>query len=182
MTDLDLQPLVSRAMRKDANAFSTLIERFEKSALALAYSVLHNADRAGDVVQEAFIRAWQELHKLQEPQRFAGWFMQIVRNLAIDAHRRIRPALSEYPELEGKTEMPDFAMETQEKASEIEEALTELDETTRTCVMMRYYDGKSAREIAELLQLSAPAVDMRLSRGRALLRNRLVHLLAEEVI
>lgn len=176
-----LEDLVVRARKRDAEAFAELIERFERSALALAYSVLHNADRAGDVVQEAFIRAWQELGKLQEVGRFGGWLMQIVRNLAIDARRRIKPALTEYPELAGKGPEPSFLLESEERAAEIEAALKTLDETTRAAVMMRYYEGKSAKEIAEVLELSPPAVDMRLSRGRAVLRDQLAHLITEEV-
>ena len=89
-----VQELVSRARNRAAgnsdaaDAFAALIERFERAALAVAHALLHDPDRAGDAVQDGFLRAWQELAKLQDEKRFGGWLMQIVRNAAIDQRRR----------------------------------------------------------------------------------------------
>ncbi len=177
--DIEVQELVSRARQSDAEAFAALIERFERSALAVAYAQLHDSHRAGDAVQEAFLRAWQELPKLQDAARFGGWLLQIVRNAAIDLRRRIRPTTSDFPDLATREPPPDRSLELSDTAAKIQAALATLDETTRTAVTLRYYEGLSAKEIGESLNLSAAAIDMRLSRARTQLKT-LLGPLAEE--
>jgi RNA polymerase sigma-70 factor (ECF subfamily) len=172
----DVQELVSKARQGDAEAFAALIERYERSALAVAYAQLHDAHRAGDAVQDAFLRAWQELPRLQEDGRFGGWLLQIVRNAAIDLRRRARPTVAEFPDLSAAGPNPVQVLEQSDAAARIHAALASLDETTRTAVVMRYYEGLSAKEIGAALELSPAAVDMRLSRARGQLKELLAPL------
>lgn len=182
--DGQVQELVSRAQRKDTHAFAELIDRYERAALAVAYAVLRDADLAGDAVQDAFLRAWTELGRLQEASRFGGWVMQIVRNAALDLRRKRKPTVAEFPDLAAETDGPSVAGEMRERDQQVKAALDGLDDTTRMALMMRYYDGLSAKEIAELLELSPAAVDMRLSRGRSQLKETLAHVVegAEAVV
>src|SRR5262245_26963699 len=83
--------LVERSRRKDAEAFAALIRMYERVALSVAFGVLQDASSAGDVVQEAFIRAWERLDDLREPDRFGTWLCGIVRNLSLDVLRRRKP-------------------------------------------------------------------------------------------
>jgi len=177
--DQEVLTLVCRARKRDADAFATLIQRYERTALAVAYAQVHDAHRAGDAVQEAFLRAWQELPHLQEAVKFGGWLLQIVRNAAIDARRRIRPSVPDFPDLAAKNTDPAREMEAADRAAKVKSALAVLDETTRTAVVMRYYEGLSAKEIGESLELSPAAVDMRLSRARTQLRDLLAPLVGE---
>ena len=133
----DVQELVGKARQHDAEAFRALIERYERSALAVAYAQLHDAHRAGDAVQDAFLRAWQELPRLQDDARFGGWLLQIVRNAAIDLRRRVRPTLADFPDLATAEPSPSQALEHGDDAARIQAALASLDETTRTAVVMR---------------------------------------------
>jgi RNA polymerase sigma-70 factor (ECF subfamily) len=177
--DEDVIRLVTRARRRDPTAFTALIERYERTALAVAYAQVHDAHRAGDAVQEGFLRAWQELPRLQEAVRFGGWLLQIVKNAAIDARRRIRPSVAEFPDLASKEADPAEELDEAERAGKVKEALGQLDETTRTAVVMRYYEGLSAKEIGAALEMTPAAVDMRLSRARGELRELLGPLVGE---
>ena len=167
--------LVERAQEQDADAFAALIPRFERTALALAYSVTGNATVASDVVQDAFVRAWQRIGDLEDRSRFGGWLCRIVRNLAMDAIRRgPRPAeplednlaLPAHP----RDSDPESEMNRRETSQRVGQALEVLDELTRSAVVLRYYEDLSSKQIGELLELSPAAVDMRLSRARAQLR------------
>jgi RNA polymerase sigma-70 factor (ECF subfamily) len=180
--DQEIVQLVRRACRRDADAFATLIQRYERTALAVAFAQVHDSHRAGDAVQEAFLRAWQELPHLNEPGKFGGWLLQIVRNAAIDARRRIRPSVPEFPDLAAKGIDPSRALEEADRAAAVKSALESLDETTRTAVVMRYYEGLSAKQIGEALGMSPAAVDMRLSRARGQLRDLLAPLAGEHDI
>ena len=175
--DLPDDELVRRARRKDREAFALLIGRYERPALAVAFAVLSDGEAAGDAVQDAFVRAWERLAELRDPERFGPWLCGIVRNLSRDAARKSRR------ETEVRAALPagvasgagDPAVESlrRESGERLAAALAELDETTREAVFLRYYDNLSSKQIGNLLDLAASAVDMRLSRARAELRERL---------
>lgn len=177
MDQQSLRELVGRARRRDAAAFGRLIESHERSALAVALAILGDPSAAGDAVQEAFLKMWQRLPELKEPERFSGWCTQVVRNAALDARRRRRPATGRQDV--HAAELPPFAhdpaagLERAESRDRLDAALAELDELTRTIVVLRYYDGLNSQRIGEMLDLSPAAVDMRLCRARNELRQKL---------
>jgi|GEM_PF-1728217 len=176
-TRLDNAPreLVERAQRKDQAAFADLVRRYERMALAMAYAIVGNSAIAGDITQEAFLRAWQRLGDLDNPERFLGWFGTIIRNLATDQARRkprdLPPAYDNRQVID-----PIVLVDQKENRRMIHAALLQLDELTRTAVTLRYYEDLSSKQISELLGLSPAAVDMRLSRGRTVLKQSLMNL------
>ncbi len=169
--------LVLQARSGDTAAFAELIRRYERTALSVAYGCVGDSSTAGDVTQEAFLRAWQRIGELKEPDRFGAWLTRIVRNLAAD-HIRRRPfqQVENIEMLEGVDPSridPTADLDRTEMRHRIDEALDSLDDTTRCAVVMRYYDGLPSKRIGELLNLSPAAVDMRLSRARTELRGKL---------
>ncbi len=170
--------LVERARRKDAEAFAVLIRTYERVALSVAFGVLGDSAAAGDATQEAFIRAWERLADLREPDRFGTWLCGIVRNLSLDMLRRRKPA---EPWTSGAaaaveerwTHDPLEELGRRERHTRVAAAIASLDEVSRPVVVLRYYEGLSSKDIAELLEMSPAAVDMRLSRARKQLRTLL---------
>jgi RNA polymerase sigma factor (sigma-70 family) len=160
---------IDSARRGDSAAFARLIRFYERPALAIAYATLGDASAAGDVAQEAFFRAWQRIGELKEPNRFGAWLGRIVRNLATD-HLRRRPREQACDEATMRLVQAPATDQAADQRQEIDAALATLDELTRSAVVLRYYQDLSAKQIAELLDLSPAAVDMRLSRARQQLR------------
>ncbi len=178
------EEVVRRAQQRDAPAFTRLIARHERAALAMAYGLLGDPNAAGDVVQEAFVRAWERLADLKEPSRFGPWLCGIVRNMAIDALRRSRnepKAGSETPAVQdarhplGYGDCPDPSddLARRERDAALAAAIESLDDVSRSAIVLRYYDGLSSKQIGDLLDLAPAAVDMRLTRARRHLRQRL---------
>ena len=168
--------LVERSQRRDAAAFTQLIRTYERVALSIAFGVLGDAAAAGDVVQESFIRAWQRLGDLREAERFGTWLCGIVRNQSLDALRRRKnhePWNGQQPAEERWTHNPLEELDRKELYEKIAGAVAALDETSRPVVVLRYYEGLSSKQIADLLEMSPAAVDMRLSRARKQLRTLL---------
>ncbi|HWE02134.1 MAG TPA: sigma-70 family RNA polymerase sigma factor [Tepidisphaeraceae bacterium] len=174
--------LVEHARGRDAEAFAALIRRYERVALSVAFSVTGNADAAGDVVQDAFLRAWQRLGDLKEPGSFATWLCGIARNLAIDMRRRDRHVRTSFDTAGGdalaivdnrESADPLDELDRRERRQLVAQALRSLDDVTRPAVILRYYDGLSSKEIGEALGMSSAAVDMRLSRARQQLKKML---------
>src|ERR1043165_3080480 len=136
--EASLEDLVRSAQGNDSHAFATLIGRYERTALAIAYSAIGQGDRAGDAVQEAFARAWQKIATLKEPSRFGSWLAGIVRNVAIDERRRLRRQSTE----ELATEAPDCRQNPadevgrRETTDQVSAALQHLDEISRSAVVL----------------------------------------------
>jgi len=179
--DADTVADVRRAQAGDPDAFAGLIRQFERTALSVAHSVLGSASASGDVVQDAFLRAWTKLRDLDDPDRFAAWLCGIVRNAALDALRRLRrenartehaPALE--PADPREDGIPGLSLDRAEDRCAVRRAIDELDDVSRSVVLLKYYEGLSSKEIGLRLGLAATAVDMRLSRAR----RRLAELLA----
>ena len=175
-----------------AAAFGLLVRRFERTALAVAYassgSFSGGADAAlaGDITQEAFLRAWQRLEDLSDAEKFGPWLCGIVRHLAADALRRGGRAKRATRSLDHDSAVaatsgaaahdiadPAAPIERLERADMINWAMRQLDEISRTAVVLRYYENLSSMEIAELIGATPAAVDMRLSRARTRLRDLL---------
>jgi len=178
------QLLVRRAKRGDAQAFSMLIARMERTALAVAFGCCNDAQLAGDVTQEAFLRAWRRLNELHDDARFAAWLCGIVRHLAIDARRsaagrkrKTAPddsALATTPA--GNTEEPLDGLARMEQSDRIAQALEQLDEVSRTVIVLRYFENVGSAEIARLTDSTPTAVNMRLTRARRALKELLGNL------
>jgi RNA polymerase sigma-70 factor (ECF subfamily) len=182
--DEELIELVQRAKRRDAAAFAVLIRRCQRTALAVAYAQLGDGARAGDAVQDAFLKAWQKLETLDEPGRFDAWLCHIVRNVAVDQRRRWmkpveRAELATVPDVRPASD-PAAGLDDAERRQQISAALASLDEVSRSAVVLRYYENLSSRQIGDLLGISAAAVDMRLSRARQELRPLLARMIEGE--
>lgn len=164
----------SVAGRAAEQAFSALVNRFERTALAVAYACCGDSALAGDVTQEAFLRAWQRLDELEDETKFGAWLCGIVRNLAIDAKRR-GPKRTESIEDGSAVAMvqPADPLQRVEEEDRIAKALRQLDDQSRAVVVLRYYENLGSAAIAELLGSTPTAVDMRLSRARRTLRELL---------
>lgn len=176
--------LVSEAVRGNASAFAELVRRHERSMLALAYACTRCGTTSADVVQEAYIRVWKRLGDLREPDKFVPWLAQTVRRLSTNAlrspSRRLKLVGDESLDANSGVNDTD-QLEREDTARLIDKAIATLDETTASCVMLRYYQDLSSKEIGAMLDLSPAAVDMRLSRARATLKTALASHVQEDV-
>jgi RNA polymerase sigma-70 factor, ECF subfamily len=172
-----LEMIVREAQCGREAAFAELILRHEAIALTVAYGITSDADLAGDVVQESFVRAWQKLGQLREPERFQSWLIGIVRNLALghcrSRQRRGLERLDAEPVDRQMTDDPVAAAQAGEHREQLMAAMQELDEVSRIVLMLRYFQDIPSQQIAELLEMSISAVDTRICRARQSLRERL---------
>jgi RNA polymerase sigma-70 factor (ECF subfamily) len=170
--------LVQRALRRDGEAFVELLQKHDRRARAIAFRVLHDATAAGDVVQDAFGRAWERLSYVREPSQFGTWLCGIVHNLAIDELRRWRMkhvlAAAHAARCDRSVSSPFDEAARREERMKVGKAVAELDELSRALVMLRYYEDHVTRQIATEMNLSPAAVNMRLFRARNELRSSLV--------
>ena len=182
--DDDWTEWVKQSQRQDRAAFARLIRKFERTAIAVAYGCLGDATGAVDVVQESFFKAWQKLGELKDVAQFPAWLCTLTRNIAIDHRRKIKPIsgpLTSQPIEDTREWMrPGHEMECTERQAQITAAMDELDDISRSAIVLKYYQSLPSEKIGELLGITAAAVDMRLSRARQALKERLSVVMVQE--
>src|SRR5512146_2552487 len=178
--------LVSAARKGDIGAFEELVRRYDRNVFRIAQHITQNREDAEDVVQDAFLKAYQNLGQFQGQSKFYTWLVRIAVNEALMRLRRRRPermvSLDEDVKTEEDTmprEVADWSPNPEQlyTQSELRDILTKtiqgLPSSFRTVFVLRDVEGLSTEETAEALALSIPAVKSRLLRARLQLRERL---------
>ena len=161
-------------------AFAQLVSEFYETAFGWAYSRLRDADVAQDAVQEAFVVAYQQLHQLNEPQAFAGWFKQIVLSQVYRLLRDTRPlaqAVDLNQQIVALEPGPVALLENVELKERVMTAVQALPEKEQVVTQMFYLNGYSQKEIARLLELPLTTVKKRLQYARRNLRGILASMM-----
>lgn len=178
--------LVDEVLAGSLEAFSVLVRRYQDYAYGVAIGVLSDFELARDVVQEAFLCAFRELRKLQDPARFGGWLRGIVRHTAFRALRelervhRLADGLAEVASVASSpAPSPVQEAEEAERREIVRAALSRLNEPNREAVSLFYVDGLSYADIAGFLDVTETTVQGRLQRGRAQLRKELLKMVEE---
>ncbi len=182
----DESVLVNAARKGDIGAFEELVRRYDRNVFRIAQHITQNREDAEDVVQDAFLKAYQNLGQFQGQSKFYTWLVRIAVNEALMRLRRRRPERMVSLDEDVKTEedsMPreiaDWSPnpEQQYNQAELKDILSRtiqgLPTSFRTVFVLRDVEGLSTEETAEALGLSIPAVKSRLLRARLQLRERL---------
>src|SRR5690242_17127671 len=178
--------LVQAAKKGDLEAFSQLVKRYDRNIFRIAQHITHNEDDAQDVVQEAFLKAYQNLDQFQGNSKFYTWLVRIAVNEALMKLRRRRAdktvSLDEDVVTDEGTmprEVADWSPNPEQLYGQSElgdilkKTIQGLPPGFRTVFVLRDVEGLSTEETAEMLGLSIPAVKSRLLRARLQLRERL---------
>lgn len=174
--------LIRRAKRGDRAAFGYLVERYQDQVYTLACRTLGDSDRAEDVAQEAFIRAWRAISGFKEKAKFSSWLYRITLNSCFSELRRKGKPVDRFPqgELEALKQFADTRQNVEttiEKRDMVARLIRELPPIYRSIVVLYYLQDFSCREIASLLERPEGTVKAYLHRARAQLRTRAEQLL-----
>ncbi len=159
------------AQKGDSQAFSSLLEKYQKPVYNLCYRMLGNAEDAEDAAQETFLRAFKSLKRYDNSRPFSTWVLSIAAHYCIDQIRRQRQVTISIEDLV-VPDVPDPApgLETvlgkKEEQRRIRALLDKLEATDRAAVIMYYWYDFSYEEICQALSLSLSAVKSRLHRAR----------------
>lgn len=162
--------VVRRVLGGEVELYGVLVERYRQRLGRYATSILNDADAAQDAMQEAFIRAFDSLEMLREPEGFGGWFYRIVTNQCHNLRSRRRPQTDV---AKVRLEAPDRTearVERDEMAEAIDDALEELTEEQREAFLLKHVQGMSYEQMAEILGAGEDALKMRVYRARDRLR------------
>lgn len=177
--------------RHEIAAFEALLERYGRRIYQLAYRMAGNEADAKDLAQEACIRVYRALRRIDPTANLESWLYRIVTNLYIDMLRRRPKARIESLDAplvtakgdEVTREVPDPVADPEETVlrgqldADIQRALLGLSADLRMVVVLSDIEGHSYEEISEMLRIPVGTVKSRLHRARRILQDRLRHLM-----
>jgi RNA polymerase sigma-70 factor (ECF subfamily) len=142
--------LVEAARSGDHEAFEVLATSAADRLYAVARLILRATDLAEDAVQEALVRAWLQLPTLRDPERFDAWLHRLLVNACADQGRQLRRWTQQVRPLLLDTAIDDGTGAVADR-EQLERGFSRLKLEQRTVVVLHYYSGFSAAEIARIL-------------------------------
>jgi RNA polymerase sigma-70 factor, ECF subfamily len=169
--EVEDRDLIAKAKRGNVEAYNLLVSRWEKRVFNYLLRLVSNREDAMDVSQDVFLKAYQNLAKLDDPARFSAWLFRIAHNEAFSLLRRRRPEA----EFVGELAPPDRGTRLLpiELSLAVDSALKRLSQEQREAVLLKVYQGFKFEEMAEILECPVSTVKSRLYTALDLLKSTL---------
>lgn len=180
------EELIRRFQSGDEEAFEEIVNRYSDRLLNFAYRFVLDKEEAEDIVQDTFLKVYQNRHAYREIAKFSTWIYTITGNLAktVLRKRRKRGMLlfsrigpedktTEFPSLDRQ---PESQVEGQFTERAIQKAIAKLPEHFRTVIILRDIQGLSYEEIGNIINAPLGTVKSRINRARLRLQEELKHL------
>lgn len=178
---LDVGPLIDAHMAGDPRAFGEIVRRYQPRLIGFVTRMIRDRDRAEDLVQESFVRAYRHLHRFDRTRKFSTWVYTIASNLAKNELRnRQRSPLVYFQtlsanreddarplEFEDHSSRPDRLCHNRHLRQAVDATVARLSPAHREVFVMRELEGRSYEEIAETTRTRLGTVKSRLNRARA---------------
>jgi RNA polymerase sigma-70 factor (ECF subfamily) len=160
--------LIERTRKGDVESYNLLISRWEKRVYNYLLRILSNREDALDLSQDVFLKAYQNIRKLEDASRFGPWLFRIAHNEAFSLFRKRKPE-DELTGVERRHE-PAYPVELTLAATA---ALEKLSPEQREAVVLKIYQGFKFEEMAEVLGCPVSTVKSRLYSALELLKSQL---------
>lgn len=172
---MEVGKLVTRVKTGDVDAFTELVRRYQAMAFGYAYSNLRDFHLAEDVVQQAFVVAYNNLNRIEHPERFGGWLRAIVRFECLHllrSRRVVQVPIEAVSELAAPEPGPAEMAEEREGIDRLLVAIDRLPPAEREATILYYIHDHSQRDVAEFLNLPVTTVNNRLRSARKRLKQQ----------
>ncbi len=180
LTDANDAELVVAALAGNTQAYDVLVTRYRRAMLTVAQQIVRNPTDAEDVVQDAFLRAFEALPQLSDLNRFGAWLHSITRNRALRYYKsagRYQPQEDMEPYLNRGADTsaadPAHIVERELTQQAIRDAIQELPADFRAVIELYYWAEMPQKRMAEFLSLPLTTVKWRLHKAKELLKTTL---------
>ena len=176
---------IKQVLKGDQSAFEEIVSLYQNRLYQVCYRMLGNRHEAEDIAQEAFIRAYINLHTFDQKRKFSTWLYRIATNLCIDRIRKKKPdtfldapvpgtdGLDHYSRLAHESPLPEEEVEKMEQQERVQYEISRLPDKYRSAIVLRYIEELPLQEISEILDLPLGTVKTRIHRGREALRKQM---------
>ncbi len=179
---------IEQVLKGDQNVYADIVNLYQHKLYQVCYRMLNNKQEAEDIAQEAFIRAYINLHTFDQKRKFSTWIYRIATNLCIDRIRKKKPdyyldaevagtnGLDMYSQIAASEQLPEEQLEQMELQERIQYEISRLPEKYRSVIVLKYIEELSLQDISEILDMPLGTVKTRIHRGREALRKQLNNL------
>ena len=157
--------LVGLARKGDRDAFAELLRRRQAWVRTLMLRCCNNTTLADDLAQQAFTQAWQKIPQLRRVSRFAPWLKRLAINEWLQ-HVRKRDPLTNAED----TDLPSQRSDSADVGMDLDQALAQLKDHVRLCIVLSYHEGMTHDEIADFTGIALGTVKSHIRRGTARLQ------------
>ena len=174
--DKDDHELLALIQDGSSQAFALLVERHTERFYRLAYRYVQSKEAAEDMVQDAFLKLWEDPHRWQPDKntKFTTWFYRVVVNLCLDWQKKKQPLeLNEDMPIIDERESADEAMQRKQQQIALESAIAALPERQRTAINLCYDEGLSNQDAADVMAINLKALQSLVMRAKTTLKERL---------
>ncbi len=169
--EVEDRDLITKARRGDVESYNLLISRWDRRIFNYLLRLVRDREDARDLAQDVFLKAYQNLNKLEDPSRFSPWLYRIAHNEAYSLLRKNRPE-TEMGE-ERAQSLPGRRMLPIEVGLAVSTAMARLTEDQRETVVLKIYEGFKFEEMAEILACPVSTIKSRLYTALDLLKESL---------
>ncbi len=168
--DIADEQLVTSARHGDASAYSSLFEKYQGGIYSFAYSLVRSSEDAKDIAQEAFIKVFEALPRLEERAKFSSYLYRTARNLAMDELSKQKrfgpPEQVDFEKDDHIYSDPQRSVLLQEQQSDVRRAAANLADDYRTVLALRELQDLSYDEISSVMEIPKNSVGVLLLRAR----------------
>ena len=168
--------LVREALAGKNIAYAILARRWSARVMAVCHARVGSADVSEDLTQETLLRAFRALPTIRDPSKFGAWICGIARCTCLDWLKAKERSQVSFSDLGDPRHLEDGNGDQRSRAEGLDQVVAEVESLPheyREVIMLYYYSDMTYRDLADLLDVSAATVNARLTRARAMLRQRL---------
>jgi RNA polymerase sigma-70 factor (ECF subfamily) len=172
INELSDKEIVEKVRTSDQELYAVIIDRYQKKLIRYAYNLIKNEDKAVDIVQESFIKAFINLNDFNIEKKFSSWIYRIVHNQAINLAKKYQketPLLENWDFKSDDNIESDF--EEKETIERVERCLKEIPLLYSEPLSLYYIDEKSYEEISDILRIPMGTVATRINRAKKIMKN-----------
>lgn len=186
---MNLQQAVDLAKKGKEEGYNYLYQQTYQKSYYVAFKYVKQEDSALDILQDAYIKAFQNLEQLQDAEKFPAWFSKIVATTALNELRKRKVVLFSQMEKENDSTnidelfqderieaQPELSLDKKETSRLVQEMINVLSDEQRICILMYYVEEMAVKDIAETLGVSENTVKSRLNYGRKNIKDKVLEL------
>jgi len=192
---LDDEELICRIAENDSGAFEQLVQRYQSMVLNICYGLLGDYHQAEEAAQDVFVQIYKKAESFRHESKVSTWIYRIAVNLSLNLKRRDRITqwmknigfvrIDKYsPEripFVSKQKNPMELLEQKESMQTLRKAVDRLPEKQKTAFILNQFEGFTAEEISEILEVSINTVEVRIHRAKRKLQGLLTHQIKKNV-
>lgn len=166
------EDIVEKVRTSDRELYAFIIKRYQNKLLRYANNLIRNEEKAVDIVQESFIKAFINLNNFDTKKKFSSWIYRIVHNEALNQIKKYKmetPLLEDWDFTSEEDIEKDFIKK--EEVEKVELCLKDLPLLYSEPLSLYYIDEKSYEEISDILKIPMGTVAIRISRAKKIMRN-----------